>query len=368
MIKKLCIDVRMINASGIGIYIQNLLPFFEKEFQLILIGDEQKISETGLRKAEIIKGSSSIYTIKEQFELFQKIPECDIFWSPHYNIPALPVKAKKRIVTIHDVFHLRYFHTLSISQKIYARYFMNAAVKLSDQIITVSDFSRKEIIKYLKASEKKINVIYNGVNENFRELSLEEKKILKKKYALPEKFILFVGNVKPHKNVGNLIKAFSLLKEDHLNHELKLLIVGKKKGLITRTENLNEIISQSRLEKEVIFIENAKPEDINTYYNLASLLILPSYYEGFGLPPLEAMKVGCPTIVSGIEIMKEVYQDASFFIDPDNSENIAEGIKKVLTDPSLQNDFRNKGKKLAEKYSWKDSAERHLEVFYNIAF
>lgn len=362
--KTICIDARMLYASGIGTYLQNILPFLENQYKLILLGNEEELSGMNLKNANIINLDSSIYSLKEQYQLPTNIPSCDLFWSPHYNVPVFPIKAKKRITTIHDVFHLKFFDTLSLSQKIYAKVLLNLATRLSDEIITVSHFSKKEIIKYLSTREDKIQVIHNGVSGRFHIIeSDEQKNRFITKYGLPNDFILFVGNVKPHKNITNLIKAFSILKSNKDFQNYKLVIAGKRKGLITGTTDLDELINNLNLSQEIIFLEEMGMSEIPMLYNVAKLLVFPSFYEGFGLPPLEAMSCGCPTVVSDIECLKEIYEDSTIYTYPSKPHEISKSIESVLLNDNLRDELIEKGKNHAKKFTWEASAKHHLHIF-----
>lgn len=365
--KRLCIDARMLHSSGIGTYLQNLLPYLDSHYQLFLLGKEEEIGQLKLRNSEVFHTSASIYSIKELFEIPSKIPSSDLFWSPHYNVPIFPVRAKKRLVTIHDVYHLKFSDTLSFTQKSYAKIIFNAASRLSDRIITVSRFSKKELVKYLNVEDQKIDVVYNGVSSRFEQItSIERLKAVRLKYHLPEKFILFLGNVKPHKNLSNLLKAFSFLKLENSFQHYKLVIAGKKKGFITGMQNLEQLLTDQGLAEEVIFLETLQNDEVPALYNLSSLLAFPSYYEGFGLPPLEAMACGCPTISSDIECLKEIYGNSSLYVDPSDPEDIKNGIKKVLLNENLQKDLIARGLVHSKKFSWESSSAEHLHIFEKI--
>ena len=164
--KELCIDARMIFSSGIGTYLKNLLLALKSSpFKCRLLMDPACIEKLSwLSHFEIIPLSAGIYSIQEQLKLPLLIPKCDLFWSPHYNVPVLPIRAKKRLVTIHDVYHLAYFSTLKWKEKVYAKGVISRAVKVSDQIITDSFFSEAEILKYTRAKKAKISVIPLGVD------------------------------------------------------------------------------------------------------------------------------------------------------------------------------------------------------------
>ena len=240
---KVVIDARMINNSGIGTYLQNMIPSLKDNFKLILLGKKIVLEAFEWSKdIEMIETVSDIYSIKEQFELPFKIPACDIFISPHYNIPLLPLRVKKRVVVIHDVYHLVFYKTLSLAQKTYAKFMISKAVNLSDKIITISEFSRSEILKNTNAKSEKIEIVYFGRDaSNFiKNQSDENFDIVKNRYNLPDKYFLFVSNIKPHKNLKNLILAFEILLKQ--NKEFKLVVAGKGEGLITVDSDVRVLI------------------------------------------------------------------------------------------------------------------------------
>jgi len=351
-LKSLVVDFRMHNASGIGTYIKNIVPFLLDEFDVILLGNKNEIMKySWVDKVKIIECNSRIYSIKEQFELFKKIPESDFFWSPHYNIPLLPIRAKRRIVTIHDVFHLAFYDSLNFKQKIYAKFVINQVVKKSDVILTVSEFSKEEIIKYTNA-KKDIKVVYNGIDFNkFRFIDDKVKlERVKSKYNLPNKFLLFVGNVKPHKNLKNLILAIKDLNEN-------LVIVGKKEGFITNDNEIFSLIKKYNLEQKIFFTGYVEDVDIPLIYNLAEILVFPSLYEGFGIPPLEAQACGTPVIVSKIASLPEVCLDSALYCNPYDIQDIREKIELLTNDENLQKELIKKGFKNIDRFSWEKSAK-----------
>jgi len=347
----------MHNASGIGTYIKNIIPFLVDRFTVILLGSKNEISQYNFyNKVKIIECSSNIYSIKEQFELFNKIPQCDIFWSPHYNIPLLPIKAKKRMVTIHDVFHLAFYDSLSFKQKLYAKLVINQAVKKSDIILTVSEFSKSEIMKYTKIS-KQIDIVHNAIDfDKFKVIDDMQRLLdIKEKYNLPNNFLLFVGNVKPHKNIKNLLLALKDLNQN-------LVIVGKKGGFITGDSEIEDMIRNNNLEDKIFFTGFVEDEDIPVIYNLAKIFVFPSLYEGFGIPPLEAQACGTPVISSNIASLPEVGEDSVIYCTPEKSSDIKEKIELVLDDISLQKELVVKGSKNIKRFSWEKSAENIIEI------
>lgn len=366
--KKLAIDARMIHHSGIGTYLKNLLPLIIDHFDTVLLGAQADFEKFPWAKnIELIETAAAIYSLKEQFELPRKIPPSDCFWSPHYNIPLRSIKARRRMVTVHDVFHLAFYEVLPLPQKVYARQMFNGVVKKADKIITVSETSKSEICKYTGAAPDKITVIHNGLDKSIFNLSKDAQllKRLREKYRLPERFILFVGNVKPHKNLKNLVLAFAKLSLKI--PDVRLVVVGKREGFITGDEAISGVLAQHPgIEEKIIFTSAVEYEELPSIYKLASVLVLPSLYEGFGLPPLEAMACGCPAIVSGIPVFRETCNDAVLFVDTHDPDGIANGIEKVLNDENLRSQLINKGLQRVENFSWEKSAEKHIEEIHKL--
>ncbi|QKF61459.1 glycosyltransferase family 4 protein [Campylobacter curvus] len=355
---KIVVDFRMHNFSGIGTYIKNIIPFLVDEFEILLLGNKNEIEKYGwAKKVKIIECGAKVYSIKEQLELFLKVPKCDIFWSPHYNIPVLPIRAKKRVVTIHDVFHLAFIDTLSLPKQIYARFMIKAATKKSDRILSVSNFASKEIEEYTKIC-KQIYIVYNAIDINKFKVIKERQNLnyIFKKYNLPQDFILFVGNVKPNKNIKNLLLALKNIDEN-------LVIVGKRDGFLTQDGGIDEILKDQNLVKKVYFTGFVDDEDIAFIYNLAKIFVFPSFYEGFGLPPLEAQACGCPVLCSNAASLPEVCVDSVVYFDPYNVDDIAKNIENLMSDEKMQNELRQKGFENIKRFSWQKSAEKIIKIF-----
>ncbi|AKQ45269.1 hypothetical protein TH63_05880 [Rufibacter radiotolerans] len=363
----LVIDARMIDASGIGVYLRNILPYLATEFTVTLLGDPSKLQVfSWSQKVKILPLEAPIYSLKEQWALKTAIPPCDLFWSPHYNIPLLPIKAAHRVVTIHDTYHLAYRHTLSLAQRVFATTFLNAAVKLSERVITVSAFSKSEILRYTHASKKNIQVIPNGLNhETYKKLDLAETKarLYELLPSIPPSFILFVGNVKPHKNLKTLLKAYATLPPV-LRKQHQLVIAGKKDGFLTPDSDLaNAFKEDLALEADTFFTGYVPDEVLPLLYNSASLFVFPSVYEGFGLPPLEAMACGCPVVASTAASIREVCGEAALYFDPQEWKQLARQMEAVLTNEELQSTLIQAGDNQSKNYSWYRTAQTHLSVF-----
>ncbi|RNI22456.1 glycosyltransferase family 4 protein [Rufibacter latericius] len=366
----LVVDARMIHASGIGVYLKQLLPFLPPYFKVSVIGKAEELNAfEWSSEVTILPMEASIYSIKEQLALTARIPTCDIFWSPQYNIPVLPIRAKKRLVTIHDTYHLAYRHTLGFAQKVYATILMRAAIRLSDQVVTVSHFSEKELVRYTGCPSEKINIIYNGVDltrfkPDFSETGLKELRAALPQ--LPDNYLLYVGNVKPHKNLITLLKAYNglpfAIKERH-----HLVIVGQKQGFITPDQEAPRYLEEQKALQPFVHFTGFVPDNLLPFlYKYASLSVFPSLYEGFGMPPLESMACGCPVVASTSASIPEVCGEAALYFDALDVKGLQKQLERVLTEDGLRAELRVKGLQHCQKYSWRVSAEYHLGVLQKL--
>ncbi len=361
--KTLCLDARMIGPCGIGAYINNLLPFFKDSFlrlQILVKPEDQKRFE-GMDWLEVIPLRASIYSLAEQLKMAVGIPPCDLFWSPHYNVPILPVQAAKRLVTIHDVYHLAYYETLSPLQKLYVKVVMRAAVHLSDHVITVSQFSKSELMRFFPICEEKLQVIPHGISDkSFHDQGNDDDALLSP-YQLPSRFLLFVGHLRPHKNLQGLLHAFERVCGQGVE-DLSFVIVGKK-DLHKKEDVIGKLLRQySHLAPKIKVLGNIPEEHLGALYRKALLFAFPSFYEGFGLPPLEAMRSGCPVIVSRCASLPEVCGDAAVYVDPHSPADMAQAIMRVLKDEELRRRLKTQSLERSRTFSWKKCAQRHLET------
>ncbi|MEJ5283494.1 MAG: glycosyltransferase family 1 protein [Brevinematales bacterium] len=351
---KITLDARMYNYSGIGRYIKFLLSFLPQYFDIELLGYENDLHDKGFK---FISLKSKIYSPLEQIELKQKIKKTDVFWTPHFNVPVFNIPAKYRISTIHDVCHLTEYSDLSLIKKEYARFLFKQAVIKSDLIFTVSDFTRKELINKLNLKDKvarKIKVVYEAFEMTTQSGILNA----------PENYILYVGNIKKHKNIEGLINAFEIITKKH--PDIYLVLVGKKDKFISGNINIEEILKQKGISSKVIFTGILKDEELVSIYKNARMLVLPSFYEGFGLPPLEAMTNDCPVILSEIEVFKEIYKDSAIYCNPENPVDIAEKISFLLENKDIIENLKQKGKEKVKEFSIENIKQNYLKYLKSL--
>ncbi len=285
----------------------------------------------------------------------------DVIWFPKNVIPYF-VNAKK-IVTIHDLnaYFLKATEYYNFVERLYRRITIKSSCKRANRIIAVTNNTKEDVIKILKIDPKKINVIYEAIDTRYK--IIKNKKQLKRvrtKYNLPEKFVLHTGRIVPLKNVLGLIKAFNKLSVKEKNIHLVLTGYFEWYGSI----KLDYIKSDSKIQK-IGFVED---EDMPYLYNLAELYAYPSFYEGFGLPILEAQACGCPVIASNTSSIPEVGRDGVHYINPNNIKEIKEGIVKILNDNNYRNTLINKGLKNVERFSLKKSADNILKCIKSVFY
>lgn len=339
---KIAVDARMINMSGIGTYIQNLM---KNDCYNIALGNEQDIKSVN-NKVDVINFDSPIYGIKEQLKFpYRKLRKLkpDVLHVPHYNIPIF--YRGKMVVTIHDTTHLVLPEFLPNKfAKYYAKFMMWLAIKKSSKILTVSENTKKDLIRFFKVKPEKIEVILNGVGEEFVKKDKEKLKYLYDKFGIPKdkKILMYVGNLKPHKNLERLLEAYS--KTDNMN-ETCLLLVGKA---FEKYNVLEDKEKQLKIEKNVIHTGIVLNEELVDLYNLADLFIFPSLYEGFGLPVLEALACGTNVISSNTSSLPEVGGDVVEYFDPYDIHNITMAIEN-----SINKEFNEeKVNEWIKKFNW----------------
>lgn len=357
------IDVRKINDFGIGTYIQNLVKYLlqlDKQNQYFLFFNHQDIENYSYPKELVVKliDNSPKYSIREHFSLSHQAKKYDLqlFHEPHYTLPYF-LKCKK-VVSIHDLIHLKFPQNLPGKKAhIYAKFMLGQAVKKADKILTGSENTKNDIMKIFKTNQRKIEVIYYGVDEIFKQV--KDQNVLenfRNKYKLPGKYILYSGSMRKHKNWENALKAYSMLNDKSYN--LVLAGVGLQNQKV-----LEPLVKELEITEKVKIIPFLDYTELVLLYNSASVLFFPTLYEGFGLPVLEAMACGTPVISSNNSSLAEVSGDAAVLVDPVNLKEMAESLEKVLIDTSLRQRMISLGLERAKMFNWKKTAEQTLKIY-----
>lgn len=285
----------------------------------------------------------------------------DVLHSPDF-IPPAHARCPS-VITVHDLAFLLYPRFLTRES---ARYYgqVDVAARRADHIIAVSDSTKRDTVRLLGVPEEKISVIYEAAHPLFTPITSDEPLTrVRARYDLPSDFILFVSTVEPRKNLPTLLRAFRRLR-DHYKLETTLAIAGQRGWLV---EEVDAVVAELKLGEAVRFLGGVPNEELVYLYNAAKLFVLPSFYEGFGLPPLEAMACGTPVIVSNVSSLPEVVGDAGILIAPEDVEGLTVAMWRVLTDENLRRELRAKGLERAQTFSWERAARETLSVYQKVA-
>jgi glycosyltransferase involved in cell wall biosynthesis len=343
---------------------QLLLQFYEtkdNEF-VIYLKDEPHHDlpkETANWQYRVIKPGKLWTQWRLPLDLYFHGKRPDVFFSPsHYGPRFSPVPT---VMTILDVSYV-YFPELFKQRDLYKlKHWTAYSARKAKKVLTISESSKNDIIKEYKLREKDVVVTYPGIKSAMSiEPHVYGMNQLKTKYGLSENYILFVGTLQPRKNIVRLIEAFSRIR----NKDLELVIIGKKGWLY---EEILQAPEKYAVKKEVKFLEGINDEELALFYRNALFYVLPSLYEGFGLPVLEAMKHGCPVITSNVSSLPEAGGDAALYVDPEDVDDIAAKMNKLLTDKALRHEMIEKGKKQVLQFSWEKAAKETLKVLEEVA-
>lgn len=377
---KIVIDVRVLmnqQYSGVPEYVYNLLQaLFELDQTnqyLLYYNSSRQVSVPDFAKPNVrylrgrIPNKILNYIL---FKFFRKpyleklIGEpFDLLWMPHLNF--ISTGHTPAILTVHDLSFLRYGEFFSWLQNLW-HYFINAPrlIHQFSQIVAVSEHTKRDIVNLTGVAESKVTVIPGAVSADYHPLDATDPKLskIRNKYQLPERFILTLSTIEPRKNLELLIKAYEQLRQAQPQLTLPLIIAGARGWSSGAVYNL---ATQSPFASDIRFLGYLDKADKNALYNLATVFIFPSLYEGFGLPVIEAMATGTPVIASWASSLSEVVAEAGILINPYDSQDLARALALVLNDLVLAENLRQSALSRASDYTWQKSAEQYLKLFNN---
>jgi glycosyltransferase involved in cell wall biosynthesis len=367
---RVAIDARKLHDFGIGTYIRNLLRQLARqdrqtEFVLLSAEADRDVASTLGPNFRTVVEPSPNYSWREQWHvpLALRRERPDVFHAPHYVLPA--AVGCRSVVTIHDCIHLMFPQYLPNRRAyLYARTVMWAAAKRADAILTVSEASKRDILRFFDLPAEKVVVVHNAIDERFWIVPDDTHVArVRERYQLERGFVLYAGNIKPHKNLERLIDAFAEVRQGDFE-ELKLLIIGDE---ISKLPALRRAVHRHHLHKHVRFLGYVSDETLAILYRLAAVFVFPSLYEGFGLPPLEAMASGTPVVTSNVAALPEVTGDAAVLVDPLDTASIVRGVVRVLTEPQLAEALRRRGPLRAREFSWERSVAKTRDLYERVA-
>ncbi len=354
------LDARM--TEGIGTVIRNVAagvaPHLER---LLLLGHPDQLAQWDLRagNVEIVPFTAPVYGWREQAGFpMARIRGCNLLHVPHFNVPIRRLPCPL-VVTIHDTAHLAGALPMGGTYRVAAQLYYRHAVRRASHLLTDSNFSRRELETRLGVSRDRITVVPPGVDgTRFMPRPQEVQPVLDR-LGIHAPYLLILGSVRPHKNIGMALKAFAALKQrEGIPHTL--VVVGRKEGfrIGTRLELPEEAVL-----RDVVFTGYLSDDEIVKLYSGAEIFVFPSLYEGFGLPPLEAMACGTAVAVSRAGAIPEVVGDAGAYFDATDADDIARTILSLLTDPQRRRQLADAGRARAGTFTWNRAVEGHLAVY-----
>lgn len=372
---KIAIDIRRMSEFGVGTYIRNVvrtLGRIDHENPYFLIGPPAKLQEIGplpgnFNNIPLLARERSLQGVRE-FRGALKRLRCDLVHIPNlFSIPrALPCPY---VLTAHDMLEYMARPRNGFWDSIYFQ-LTRRALSGAARIFAVSNFTRNEIEKLFNIPSNRIEVVYNAIDERFLHghASAGDREMIAQRYQVTYPFLLYAGRVSPHKNVVRMIEAFSALKteleKDQAYPDLKLIIIGDD---LSGNPDLRRTVIRSGVQNDVRFLGFIPIEVLRIFYDEAKIFVFPSLYEGFGLPPLEAMAHGTPVVTSNGSSLPEVVGNAAVLVNPENVFEIMRALHRVLMDKALRDRMKERSYRQAARFSWETSVRRVLDVYGQVA-
>lgn len=354
------IDVRMVDHSGIGRYLRQLVPRVmsrNPDLRFSLMGDRTRILELGWSEGPnvtIRAFDAPVYSVREQLRgPALAFGRHDVFWSPHYNIPVM--YGGRLLTTVHDVCHLALPELFpGPHRRLYARGMFELVRRKADAILVGSEFTRREFETRVGTPAGGAFVIPYGVDTSFFRAGPNPDS-----HGRAHPFLLYVGNIRPHKNVAGLLRAFRMIASS-VPH--RLVLAGEIQ--VPSGDEVFEIAEELGARVEIAgFVSEAQ---LKRYLRQAEALVLPSRYEGFGLPALEAMASGCPVAASSAGALPEICGDAALYFDPEEPDDIGAAMLRLATDADLAGKLRERGLERAATFDWDRTAREVSEVLRSL--
>ncbi len=374
---RVAIDIRRISEFGVGTYTRNAirsLTRIDRDNEYFLIGIPGRLGgiEPLPPNFVTVPAQPNDFSMGSYLELHRILKQhrCDLLHVPHlfWKPQAIPCPY---VVTVHDLLdHMYRVNSHSEIKRTLHFYFTKRVLHGASRIFAVSDFSKRDTERVFHVSADRIEVIYNAIDERFRQghASDADRQFIAERYQVNYPFLLYAGRISPHKNVVRIIEAFGALKaeltkEGHFE-DLKLIIIGDE---VSKHPDLRRAVIKSGAQHDVRFLGFVPIEVLRIFYDQAKVFVFPSLYEGFGLPPLEAMAHGTPVVTSNTSSIPEVVGNAAIMVNPENVFEIMRALHKVLLDPAVREKLKTRGVEQANKFSWDVSVRQMLAVYRDVA-
>jgi len=381
---RIAIDIRRLKDFGVGTYIRNLVPalaLVDRSNEYILVrapGDEYEFPDLPDNfRAVAYEKSDSEWIDNLAFPSFVRKIGATLTHIPVSSVPLF--MPKPYVVTTHDLSSLFYTEAMNIAQA-FQRFRFRQGLLRASRVIVVSAATRRDVENLIGVPSERIRLVPNAPNPEFfkhrhvadarvagPDAESRERMRILERYQIHYPFLLYAGSIRPQKNIPRLVEAFAVTMEEMGNHpefrDLRLIIIGDE---ISRHPSVRRAVIQSRVEDRVRFLGFVPFDTLRVFYETAIAFVFPSLYEGFGLPPLEAMASGTPVITSASSSLPEVVGGAAMLVNPENVFDIARGIKEVLLDPEMRKQMAESGKRHAARFSWESTAREVLDIYREV--
>ena len=374
---KVAIDIRRMTEFGVGTYTRNVvraLGRLDHANHYFLIGAPQKVNEIGplpqnFRTVSLLDDGTTAKGYFQCRAILRRL-KCDVVHIPHlFWMPrTLPCPY---VITVHDVLeHMYRTHDSSGLRRSLHFHLTRGVLKGAARILAVSNYTKSEIEKLFSIVSPQVEVVYNAIDERFLcgHASDADRQILAERYLVTYPFLLYAGRISPHKNLVRIIEAFSALKAELEKEgkfpDLKLIIIGDE---LSKHPDLRRTVIRGGVHNDVRFMGFVPIEMLRVFYDAAKIFVFPSLYEGFGLPPLEAMAHGTPVVTSNTSSLPEVVNNAAVLVNPENVFEIMRALHRVLLDQPLREKLKQRGYEQVQRFSWEASARRILQVYEEVA-
>ncbi len=372
--KKIGIDARFCtdHSTGVGRHVEELiknLAKLDKDTQYVCFMKPEIAKNFKIpgKNFKIEPTYSPHYSVSEQFSFLRQINyhNFDLMVFPQFNLPIF--YRGKYVVTIHDL-TLHLFpgkKKTDIFSRLAYKFIINRAVTKAKHIFAVSQNTKKDLIRILKVDQKKISVTYNGVSRIFKPIKAEDvKQKFRKKYKISTKYFLYTGVLRTHKNVLGLINTYAKFQEKHGDKQIDLVLTGPKDQIYWN--EIKNLIKKLNLEQNIHHLGLVPHEEMNLLFGSSFAYIFPSFYEGFGIPPIEAMGCDIPVACSDTSSLPEACGDAALYFDPYDQNSMIEAFEQISFNKILRKDLVKKGQTQCQKFSWKKMTEQMLTVYKRI--
>ena len=373
---RIALDIRRLYEFGLATYIRNVvrtLGRLDSVNEYFLVGNAARFEQLGTLPENFhflpLKNPEGAFATYIEMQRVVNAHTVDLIHVPNTSWRPLVTRAPY-VITVHDLLDYMYrARTNNGMRRAIHTYMTKRMMHRAARIFAVSKFTKRDVARYFDIEPGKIEVVYNALDESFQRghSSREEQEMVRGRYQVDSPFLLYTGRISPHKNVARIIEAFSALKaslaKEALYPDLKLIVIGDE---VSKNPDIRRAVVRSGMQHDVRFLGYVPIDVLRIFFDMAKVFVFPSLYEGFGLPPLEAMAHGTPVVASNTSALPEVVGNAALLVNPENVFEISRALHRMLTDQPLRDRLKAAGIEQAKRFSWDTSVRRMIAVYEEV--